>query len=37
MTTLATVTKMHKYPIDAKIKALYELAEGFTRKDVDNV
>ena len=37
MTTLATVTKMHKYPIDAKIKALYELAEGFTREDVDNV
>ena len=35
MTTLATVTRMHKYPIDAKIKALYELPEGFSKADVD--
>ena len=37
MTTLATVTKMHKYPIDAKIKALYELKDGFTSAEVDSV
>ena len=35
MTALATVTKMHKYPIDAKIKALYELEDGFTQADVN--
>ena len=35
MITLATVTRTYKYPYDAKIKALYELADGFTVEDVD--
>ena len=35
MATLAGVTRAYKYPYDAKIKALYELPEGFTKEDVD--
>lgn len=37
MATLAAVTRAYKYPYDAKIKALYELTEGFTREDVDTI
>ena len=37
MVTLATVTRTYKYPYDAKIKALYELADGFTVEDVDSI
>lgn len=35
MATLAGVTRAYKYPYDAKIKALYELPEGFTKEDAD--
>ena len=37
MVTLATVTRTYKYPYDAKIKALYELADGFMVEDVDSI
>lgn len=37
MIALATTMKTHKYAYDAKINALYELPDGFTKADVDLV
>ena len=37
MGTLAFVTRAYKYPYDAKIKALYQLPDGFTKGDVDDI
>lgn len=37
MATLAEITRAYKYPYDAKIKAMYELPDGFSIADIDAI